>query len=972
MIFIFSKRMLKKLVFTAFLLILIQASCFAENKQKMDSLKLALTFEKTDTSKLKIYIELLQECDQKNNLNYGNLLIDFVDKRILLITNQKVKKKFSAARINALLAINNTFDRKKDSIPQFTYLLKKQQYYLNKKDIEGYVHITKILANEYRVSGDILKSVLQYKAGINIVKKYDFKIGEGMLLDGLTKNFLIIGDTAEALLNLNKAIAVYEQEGDSAEQAAGYRMLGSIYGLKNKALYAKSAINYFEKSRKINALIKNDEGYFLSLNGLANLYAKYNEYGLALNTYNQALSFASEKSMLYEVTLTYQNIGIIYLTQKNIDLARSNINAALEIANEFKIKDRIVYGKKYLSDTYFIEKKYAIAKKLMNEAAEENNIHGNEETRRDFELRLYRIDSAANNYREALEHYQKYIQSNKKLNSEELKKITLQEKYSRDYEMKKAIDKAEQVKKDDIVKFETQRKNTILIFVTIGFVIVLIFATFIYRSLGIRKKQNKLIETQKTAIESSYKNLELLNNISNEITSSLNLTSVMELIYKNVSALMDVSFFIISTYNELENTVEIKYSVKQGKVVDEEFKTTIMNPNSYIAKTIQSKKEIIVLDEDVERSKYLDGPSTLHGKEDLETKSHIFIPLFLKDKVIGLFSVQSLKKSAYTNTQIDVLRSLAPVIAVALNNAEAYHKIDHANVEITAQKKIVEEKQKEILDSIAYALRIQTAILPPQKIVKQHLENSFILYKPKDIVAGDFYWMETVQLADGLISGLANENKFKNNQLINSSANQLILFAACDCTGHGVPGAMVSVVCHNALNRAVREFGLTKPAEILDKTQEIVLENFSKSEEDIKDGMDISLCALHLNKVQNFDKVTLQWSGANNPLWLVHNGEFIEIKADKQPIGMNEDSKSFTNHTFELALGDTIYIFSDGYADQFSPTDKKLMKKNFKNLLLSMQDKNMYEQHDYLNTYIENWKGNMEQTDDILVIGVRV
>jgi serine phosphatase RsbU (regulator of sigma subunit) len=303
---------------------------------------------------------------------------------------------------------------------------------------------------------------------------------------------------------------------------------------------------------------------------------------------------------------------------------------------------------------------------------------------------------------------------------------------------------------------------------------------------------------------------------------------------------------------------------------------------------------------------------------------------------------------------------------------ELEQTVEERTHEVVEQKEIIEEKQKEILDSIEYALRIQTAILPPQKIVKQHLENSFILYKPKDIVAGDFYWMETVQLADERISELANENKFKNNQLINPSANQLILFAACDCTGHGVPGAMVSVVCHNALNRAVHEFGLTTPAAILDKTAEIVVENFAKSEEEIKDGMDISLCALNFNKVSNIVKVELQWAGANNPLWLIRNGEFEETKADKQPIGMNEDHHPFTNHTFNLEKGDTIYIFSDGFADQFSPADKKLMKKNFKNVLLNIQDKNMQEQHTYLNTFIENWKGTMEQTDDILVIGVKV
>ncbi len=254
----------------------------------------------------------------------------------------------------------------------------------------------------------------------------------------------------------------------------------------------------------------------------------------------------------------------------------------------------------------------------------------------------------------------------------------------------------------------------------------------------------------------------------------------------------------------------------------------------------------------------------------------------------------------------------------------------------------LETKNKEITDSIEYALRIQTAILPPQKIVKQYLENSFILYKPKDIVAGDFYWMESV--------------------------DDLVLFAACDCTGHGVPGAMVSVVCNNALNRVVREFGLTQPALILDKTAEIVIDNFSKSEEEIKDGMDISLCAY------NIKTKTLQWAGANNPLWILQNGEIIETKADKQPIGMNENSKPFTNHTFNLNSTDKIYLFTDGFADQFGGDtgDRKLTRKRFKELLLSIQNKSMSEQCIELDNFIEDYRKQVEQIDDILVMGVSI
>jgi len=271
-----------------------------------------------------------------------------------------------------------------------------------------------------------------------------------------------------------------------------------------------------------------------------------------------------------------------------------------------------------------------------------------------------------------------------------------------------------------------------------------------------------------------------------------------------------------------------------------------------------------------------------------------------------------------------------------------YRNKRKANEVITHQKQLVEEKNREITDSIQYALRIQTAILPPQKIIRQYLGNSFVLYKPKDIVAGDFYWMETI--------------------------GDLVLFAACDCTGHGVPGAMVSVVCHNALNRSVREFGLRKPNAILNKTSEIVIENFATSEENIKDGMDISLCAL------NTKTKTLQWAGANNPLWLMQNGNLIETKADKQPIGMHDHSKPFTNHEFALQTGDSIYIFSDGFADQFGGEtgEKKLTKKRFKELLISIQDKTMDEQGNVLEKFILDYRKNVEQIDDILVMGVRV
>lgn len=266
------------------------------------------------------------------------------------------------------------------------------------------------------------------------------------------------------------------------------------------------------------------------------------------------------------------------------------------------------------------------------------------------------------------------------------------------------------------------------------------------------------------------------------------------------------------------------------------------------------------------------------------------------------------------------------------------------------QKEIVEEKQKEITDSITYAKRIQDAILPSSDLIKRNLPLSFVLYKPKDIVAGDFYWLEPI-----------NEDE--------------VIFAAADCTGHGVPGAMVSVVCNNALNRTVREFGITDPGKLLDKTRDLVVEQFEQSKTEskdahgatIKDGMDIALC--YLNKKTR----ALQFAGANNPIWIIRNGELIETKGDKQPIGKFDPSTPFTTSKIQMQKDDRVYIFSDGYADQFGgEKGKKFKSSSMKKLLIQIHQEPINVQLEKLENNFESWKGTFEQLDDVCVIGFQI
>ncbi|MES2397081.1 MAG: tetratricopeptide repeat protein [Bacteroidota bacterium] len=262
---------------------------------------------------------------------------------------------------------------------------------------------------------------------------------------------------------------------------------------------------------------------------------------------------------------------------------------------------------------------------------------------------------------------------------------------------------------------------------------------------------------------------------------------------------------------------------------------------------------------------------------------------------------------------------------------------------IEKKSKLLEEKNKDITDSIHYAKRIQDALLRDEEHTSLHLPEHFILFIPKDIVSGDFYW------------GAEKEGYW--------------FFAAVDCTGHGVPGAVMSMLGISFLNDIVSSEQLPSPAEVLNRLRERVVKELRQTGEagGSKDGMDISIA--RLNQKTN----ELQWAGANNSLTLIRNGELEEIKANKQPIGYHPENSPYTNHEIQLQKGDSIYIFSDGYADQFGgPKGKKLTHKKLKNLLIIHNYLPMKEQKELLKKRFTEWKGSLEQVDDVCVFGVRV
>ncbi len=455
-------------------------------------------------------------------------------------------------------------------------------------------------------------------------------------------------------------------------------------------------------------------------------------------------------------------------------------------------------------------------------------------------------------------------------------------------------------------------------------------------------------------IGTSYVSLGYFNKGIENLETGLKLAAK----HKMESDVAHLKFFIAKAYNEHKFTRKAKLFAEQSSMIADSLKIMELMVDNYLLlgdiytqlddysscnkvllKHIQAKEAI--------QDEYYNNQLTeMEAKYKLDIKEK-HIQLLLKDSlhkneiVINQLNELSWKQKESNYLILGGVLLILGILLVAyfLVKYKKVNKLIFAQKnKVEHQKSIIEIKNRDITDSIKYAERIQKTMLPADGLIEQSLKESFVLYKPKDIVAGDFYWLE--------------------------KKNDAVLFAVADCTGHGVPGAIVSVVCNNALNRSVRQYGLTKPDDILNKTRDIVVDAFSQNE-DVRDGMDAALCSIKDNK--------LYYAGANNPLWLFRSGELEIFQSDRQPVGRYEHEKPFSSQEIDLIKGDTVYIFSDGYADQFGGLkNKKFKSTQLKRLLLSIQDKNLDQQKEILSKEFDKWRGNYEQMDDVCIMGVRV
>ncbi|MFT5618131.1 MAG: transcriptional regulator with GAF, ATPase, and Fis domain [Arenicella sp.] len=448
-------------------------------------------------------------------------------------------------------------------------------------------------------------------------------------------------------------------------------------------------------------------------------------------------------------------------------------------------------------------------------------------------------------------------------------------------------------------------------------------------------EQKEEIESQKEKIQRAFEDIQLISEIGKSLTSTLSLSDIIRQVYFHLNRLMNVAIFGIGLHDVEKNKLVFKSSIENGKEL-EAYTYNLDDAEAFAVRCFNNREEIFINNLKEDLGKYGMQFQKNLRTEDGTAQSIIYLPLQTKNRVLGVIGVQSMAKEAYTTNHLQLLRNISIYTVIAIQNAQSYQKTEE-------QRILVEQNAHKVMASINYAKRIQEAFLPEMASIQKSLPQSFVLFKPRDIVSGDFYWF---------------------NEL-----NGKTYLSVLDCTGHGVPGAFMSMIGNELLNEAVNRIGLQKPHEILSHMHTGIRKDLRQYETGNQDGMDMTLCVI--DKENNL----LEFAGANNPLVYIQNEEMMVIRGDKYSIGgeQREVQRVYTTHSIDISTPTTFYLYTDGYQDQFGGKDgRKFMSQKFRKLLHTVCEQPMAEQKVILEKTLNKWMIHNKQIDDVLVVGVTV
>jgi tetratricopeptide (TPR) repeat protein/serine phosphatase RsbU (regulator of sigma subunit) len=728
-------------------------------------------------------------------------------------------------------------------------------------------------------------------------------------LDYEGKTYLLIGSIhhaqgryAEALEASQKALTIFERIGDQQGIASSYNNIGAIH--KAQGRYAE-ALESYQKALTIHDRTGDQQGIASSYNNIGAIHYAQGRYAEALETFQKALTILERIGDQQGIASSYNNIGAIHKAQGRYAEALEAYQKALTIRERIGDLQGIASSYNNIGIIHYAQGRYAEALEAFQKALTIQERIGNQQGIATSYNNIGVIHKAQGRYAEALEAYQKALAISERINDQQ--GIALS-----------------------------------------------------YNGIGTLYQAQGLYTIARSYFQKAL-----------NIAQSLGLKDLLDNIYLNLA--QTDSALAASGLTHLWKSAYLHHRLYAA------YKDSVRNEAS-IRKQAQLEsqyeydKKIALLKAQQEKERALAQAQLQRQKTErnalltilavvllaLSTMAYFQILLRRKNRLIQQQAQQlELKNSelqsinqALTESNKIIQAQAAELIAKNAELTTLNTELNTTNkalsdsyLTIQKQAKELVQKNEEILDSIRYAKRIQQAILPSEERRHRLLPDSFLIYQPRDIVAGDFYWLE--------------------------ETDHYIFLAVADATGHGVPGAFVSLVCASALNQALQQEGLNAPAAILTRAKTIVTQVLTQEGTHLRDGMDIALIRLEKNT-----PARLTYAGANRPLWIIsHQKELIEIPPTRQPIGFTDTEKPFEEHEIDLSsrLPAMLYAFTDGFIDQMGgPKGRKLMTKGLREILLEISHKPCPEQEDHLQRFFTAWKGEWPQLDDVTLIGVRL
>ena len=770
----------------------------------------------------------------------------------------------------------------------------------------GTTHTLIKLANVHAILGDNTRSFVLYEQALRLAQEnsnerdlYDIYVGKGDI-------YLSSGNYDTAYENFNAALKLAEQL-KKEDQILPLNSIATIFYYQSK--YDR-ALEYYFKSLKVAEGLSKKEAISQALLNIGSVYHSQNYYDKALSFYQQALKINEELNDGEEIANSLNNIGMILEKKKKYDQALGYYLRALKLKEDVGNKDDLESISLNIGNVYLRIANYSQAIEYYNRSLKLAAENGNKSDIAKNNFNIGSVYAEEKDYEKALNYLSQGLLDAKDAQRKDILMACyekLGDVYAKRNDYKSAYEnhKLYASIKDSILNEQTNK--------------------------NVAELQTKY-ETDKKEKEIALQKSELSRQavVRNAfIVGCILLFFIVFLTYNRYRIKQKGNELLTAINNELETLSLVASETHNGVMICEGDGTLVyMNRGIYriLGYTLDEVKKLFGMRlQDFSHNPQID----------------LLIEKALTEKVPVYYESINVAKSGQ---EIWIATTLTPIV----NESGNISKIVVIDVDIhdTKLKSLqIEDQSREIRESINYARRIQTALLPDMETVKRDLPNSFVLYKPKAVVSGDFYWY----------------NDWLDNFVI----------AAIDCTGHGVPGAFMSVMAHNILFQIASTSIITKPGYILENVHETVRASLkqNKINSESRDGMDMAMCRI------TKDLKKLEFAGAMRSLYHIRNNVLTEIKGDKHAIGgyQSEEFRKFKTHIIDLEKDDCIYIFTDGYADQFGGHEgKKFMTKRMKNLLVSISFHSMEEQHKILEKTFEEWKGNREQIDDVLVIGIKV